>query len=256
MNIPLLAGRNISTTIPEGEIEALVNEASLNVMGWATPEEALGKEISRHRVVGVIPDFHYQSMHQEISPLLLRQNEYGQVGSLGLRIRTTDFQQTLDDLKAVWAGLGTDTPFEFSFLTDELNQLYQGEQRAARVFTLFAGLAILIACLGLFGLAAFTAEQRTKEIGVRKVLGASEGLIVYLLSKDFIKLVLVAFVLGMPLAYYAMDRWLQNFAYRVDLGVGTFALAGLLALAVAALTVSYQAIRTALLNPVDTLRYE
>jgi putative ABC transport system permease protein len=260
LGLTLKEGRGISTpTTPDQETyQFLLTETTVRRMGL-DEAEVVGKQFNLHgrvgEVAGVVEDFHFFSLRESIEPLVMFTSP-GDFDYMMVKIAPTDVTGTLAFLEEQWKRLAPHRPFEYTFLDAELDALYRAERRVGKVFTGFAVLAVLIACLGLFGLAALTAEQRTKEIGVRKVLGASEGLIVYLLSKDFIKLVLVAFVLGMPLAYYAMDRWLQNFAYRVDLGVGTFALAGLLALAVAALTVSYQAIRTALLNPVDTLRYE
>ena len=204
----------------------------------------------------MVKDFHFESLHKEIRPLLMSQNNSGRIQQVAVRIEGGDIKGTLADLGGIWTSMGTEMPFEFSFLTDELNHLYEQEQRAAQVFGIFAGLAIVIACLGLFGLAAFTAEQRTKEIGIRKVLGATMSNILVLLSRDFIRLVLVAFVVAVPVVYFAMQRWLEDFAYRIDLGVSVFALAGGLALLIALLTVCLQAVRAALANPADSLRYE
>ena len=258
MQVSLIAGRNIADEKPESGPETLINEAGLKAMGWTSPDEALGDTISWGPIVGVVEDFHFQSLHQEILPLVMSHIHYGdgRVGQVALRIAGDDVQNTLAALEDIWKGFGTDMPFEFSFLTDELNQLYEQEQRAARVFGLFAGLAILIACLGLLGLAAFSAERRTKEIGIRKVLGATGRNIIVLLSRDFVRLVLVAFVVAVPVAYLAMQRWLEDFAFRIELGPAVFALAGGGALLIALLTVSFQAIRAAMTNPVDSLRYE
>jgi putative ABC transport system permease protein len=159
-------------------------------------------------------------------------------------------------LEADWTRYNPERPFEYSFLDDRFNALYRAEARLSSLFGIFAGLAVLIACLGLFGLAAFTAEQRTKEIGVRKVLGATVPSIVLLLSKDLLQLIGLAFVIGAPLAYLGMHRWLANFAYQAEIGVGIFVLTGVLTVAIAWLTVSYHAIRAALADPVKSLRYE
>ncbi|MFQ5568705.1 MAG: ABC transporter permease [Rhodothermales bacterium] len=256
MQVPLLAGRNVAEQLPEGGMEALISEAGLKAMGWVSMEEAMGQDIGGGRIVGVVKDFHFQSLHQQIEPLLMRQNQFGQASQVALRVEGENIKDTLADLEEIWTSLGTEMPFEFSFLTDELHQLYEREERAAQVFSLFAGLAILIACLGLFGLAAFAAEQRTKEIGIRKVLGATAHNIVVLLSLDFIRLVLVAFVVAVPAAYWAMLQWLEDFAYRIDPGPAVFILAGGVALLIALLTISFQAVRAALADPVDSLRYE
>lgn len=258
MEVPLIAGRNIADKKPESGPESLINEAGLRAMGWTSPDEALGDTISWGPIVGVVEDFHVQSLHHEVMPVVMSHAHYGdgRVGQVAVRITGDDVAGTLADLEDIWKGLGSDMPFEFSFLTDELNQLYEQEQRAAKVFGFFAGLAILIACLGLLGLAAFSAEQRTKEIGIRKVLGATVRNIIMLLSRDFVRLVLVAFVVAVPIAYIAMQGWLEDFAFRIELGPTVFALAGGGALLIALLTVSFQAIRAALTNPVDSLRYE
>ena len=257
MDIPLLAGRNISTILPDsGRMEALVNEATLGVMRWSSPEEALGEEVEPYTVVGVVPDFHFQSLHQPIEPLMMVQNEDGRAGTIALRLAGGNVPGVLAELERTWKATGTSMPFEFSFLTDEMNQLYEQEQRTAKVFGAFAMLAVLTACLGLLGLAAFTAARRTKEVGIRKVLGASVPNIVALLTKDFLLLVAVAFVIAAPVAYFAVQRWLEDFAYRIDVPWTVFVGTGIAVLAVALLTVSYQAIRAALADPVESVRYE
>ncbi len=219
-----------------------------------TPFGSTGQVAEAYTVVGVVEDFHFQSLHQDIRPLGI------QIGSnpayLAVRIRPDDIPGTLRALEARWQAVAPEEPFTFSFLDANVDALYQADQRTGQLFATFALLAVLIACLGLFGLAAFTAEQRTKEIGVRKVLGASVGGIVVLLSKDFVKLVGLAFVLAAPLAYLAMNWWLEAFAYRADIAWWIFLTAGLTALAIAVLTVSYQAIRAAVADPVKALRYE
>jgi len=173
-----------------------------------------------------------------------------------MRVQADQLQQTVQQVEALWKEFSPDHPFFYFFLDDAFNELYQTEDRLARVFNIFTLIAIVIACLGLFGLAAFSAEQRTKEIGIRKVFGATVVNLVGLLSKDFLKLVIVSFVFAIPLAYAAMQRWLADFAYRIDLGWGVFVLAGVLAIGIALATVSYQAIRAAVANPIDSLRYE
>lgn len=187
---------------------------------------------------------------------MMQQNDGPAVSTIALRIQGEGIFGTLERIEQTWKRIAPNAAFESSFLRDEMNKLYEKEQRAAKVFGTFAGLAILIACLGLFGLVAFTAEQRTKEIGIRKVLGATVSSIVALLSKDFLKLVLVAFGLAVPVAYYAMNRWLEDFAYRIELGPGVFLLAGGAALVIALATAGVHAVRAALANPVESLRYE
>ncbi|MGI9174712.1 MAG: FtsX-like permease family protein [Rhodothermales bacterium] len=259
MRISLLAGQNISKQ-PWDERseeigEALINEAGVRAMEWESPQAALGQEIYRAVIVGVVPDFNFESLHKPIEPLLMVQRG-GSAFTVALRLEAGNIPNTLAGLKRAWEATETTAPFEFSFLTDELNQLYEQEQRTAKVFGAFAALAVLIACLGLLGLAAFTAARRTKEVGIRKVLGASVPNIVALLTKDFLLLVAVAFVIAVPVAYLAVQRWLEDFAYRIDVPWTVFAGTGLAVLAVALLTVSYQAIRAALADPVESVRYE
>lgn len=206
-------------------------------------------------VVGVVKDFHYRSLHAEIGPLVM-QVLPGVFDVLLVDVRTDGLDETLAFLEDQWEAFGPDRPFEYAFLDEAYDRLYQNEAHMGTLFSVFAGLAVLVACLGLFGLAAYTAERRTKEIGVRKVLGASVTDIVLLLSKEFVVLVVVAFVVAAPLVWLAMERWLNNFAYRAEWGLDLLALAGGLGLAIALLTVSAQAIRAALTDPVESLRYE
>ena len=205
-------------------------------------------------MIGVVKDFHFRSLHERIAPavMLLSDN----VGTIIVKTRTDDITGLLTVLKRQWAAFQTGEPFKYSFLDESYQASYEAELKTGRILALFAGLTIFVACLGLFGLATFTAEQRTKEIGVRKVLGASVFGLVTLLSKDFLKLVLIAIVIASPLAWYTMNRWLQDFAYRIDIEWWVFGLAGLLAVGIALLTVSFQSIKAALMNPVKSLRSE
>ena len=257
----LAAGRNLSNEMGTDTSAVIINEAAARLLGWESP---LGMELRapannyRARVVGVVKDFHFQSLHQKIEPLVLGHwnNPIIAIDYFTARVATSNLAGTLAALQGVHEQFDQVTPFEYNFLDERLNDFYQTDIRVGKIFGASATLAIFIACLGLLGLAAFIAEQRTKEIGVRKVLGASAGNIVYLLSKDFTKLVLIATVIASPLAYWALQRWLQNFAYHISLGPGTFLLAGFGALLIALLTISFQAIRAALTNPVEALRYE
>ena len=272
MGLDVIEGRSFSRDVPADVTDAfIINEAALRqaraMLGsaWDAP---IDKKIDRYlrlesrwilgkrgRVIGVVRDFHYQSLHHRIGPLVLQLNPSSRDHFI-VRLQTEDLPGTLAHLEATWKNFIPDRPFEYYFLDDSFDRLYRAEQRAATLFSVFTGLSLIIACLGLLGLAAFTAEQRTKEIGVRKVLGASLADIVVLLSKGFATLVVIAFVVAVPLAYLAVDRWLQNFAYRVDLSWDIFLLAGLTALGIALATVSYQAIKAALTDPVESLRYE
>ncbi len=206
------------------------------------------------QIIGVVQDFNQMDLKSEIMPMLITANVQG--GPLALKLQGTDLAATVPLLKSAWEKQFPNYPFEYSFLDEAFDKTYRKEIQTSRVFGLFAGLSIFISCLGLLGLVAFTAEQRTKEIGVRKVLGASVSSIVTLLSKDFLKLVGIALVLAAPIAWYGMDTWLQDFAYRIDVPLWAFALAGGLAGAVAFLTMSYQAVKAANVNPVKSLRSE
>jgi putative ABC transport system permease protein len=206
------------------------------------------------RVKGVVEDFHFDSLHKPIEPLVLLAGT--SVYHLLVRTAPGDLRAALDDLEAAWGRFAAHRPFEYEFLDEEYAAVYRAEQRVGQMFTTFSLLAILVACLGLLGLAAYAVVQRTKEIGIRKVLGASPASIVLLLSKEFVRLVALAFVVAAPLAYFATQRWLDDFAFRINLSWWIFALAGGTALLIALLTVSYQSIRAALTDPIKSLRYE
>lgn len=262
LGLELLAGPGFPQSesyTPEQGYVYLVNEATARALGW-TPEAAVGKRFNLlggrpGEVVGVVRDFHHSSLREAIDPLALF-IEPGSYEYLLVKVAPGDLAASLDAIRQVWTQFAAHRPFTYQFLDQEFDALYRSEERLGQLFTLFAALAILIACLGLFGLAAFSAEQRTKEIGVRKVLGASVPGIVALLSKEFTRLVAVGFVLAAPLAYLVMDRWLHTFVYRTDIGWTVFVLAGATAFAVAFLTVSYQAVKAATTDPVKALRYE
>jgi putative ABC transport system permease protein len=225
-------------------------------VGFETPEEAIGQDISRFIIVGVVKDFHFRSAHQEIESLVLSQNRLDQFYTLVVRTTGVTASAALAGLEEAWKEATGGEPFEYSFLTDEINDTYAAEQRLARVFSIFAGLAIGIACLGLFALAAYSAANRTREIGIRKVLGASEFGIVSLLSREFALLLFVSMLLSSPVIAIAGNRWLDNFAYRTDVGVVLFVWAGGVALIGAAAATLFQSLRAALANPVDSLRHE
>ena len=253
--IKLMAGRNFGGS-PADSAYFILNETAIRQMGMTNP---VGKRFKFHetegQIIGVVRDFHSESAREGVFPLVLysRPNYNGM-----LHVRTTG-QGAPQAIAAAQRLLKRDHPdwlFEYQFLDETYDRMYRADQRTGQLFQFFAGIAIIVCCLGLFGLAAFTAEQRTKEIGVRKVLGASVASIVALLSKDFLKYVLIAIVLASPIAWYVMNRWLQDFAYRIDIEWWVFALAGLLAVGIALLTVSFQSIRAALMNPVKSLRSE
>ena len=257
--IELLSGRNFSTEMSSDFTEAiLLNESAVKYLGW---KKSLDKQIEvvflprKGRVIGIIKNYHHQSLRETIGPMGIYMRT-GFYSYLALKIQSKNILKTIEFLDKTWQRFVPNRPFTFWFMDDQLNTMYQKEVRLGQVLHAFTILAIFIACLGLFALSAYTAEQRTKEIGIRKVLGATVLNIVLLLSKDFVKLILIANLIVWPVAYYAAQRWLENFAYRIDFGIGVFLLSGVLMLMIALCTVSYQAIRVAVSNPVDTLRDE
>ena len=259
MGLEMAAGRDLSVAFGTDSTGALLNETALRSIGW-TSEEALGKTVAfgngtELTVVGIVRDYHHTAPKNPIEPMLLTPAMPYYQG-VALRLQTADVRGAVTQVEQTWQQLFPDYAFDYFFLDARYDEQYRAERRLGTLFMLFAGLAILIACLGLFALAAYATAQRTKEIGVRKVLGASVTSIALLLSKDFLKLVAVAFVVAAPVAYFAMSRWLEGFAYRADLAWWVFLLAGGLAFLVALLTVSYQAIRAATADPVKSLRYE
>ena len=251
--IELLAGRNFSREFGEDTKALLINEALWKILGW---EDPAGKEVDvfgYNRVIGVVKDFHFASFHQEIEPMVLA---FGGGHNIAVRVRPGDVASRVKLIRTVFENHSRSQPFDFFFLDDSFNELYQKEQRAGEIFGSFSLLAIFIACLGLLGLASYTVERRTKEIGIRKILGAPVTRIMGLLTRDFVMMVILANVIAWPVAYFAMRTWLDNFAYRIDISLVTFLLAAGAALLIAFLTIGTQTLRAALSDPVDTLRYE
>jgi putative ABC transport system permease protein len=264
LGMRIIEGRNFSAQHPGDRTNTyILNEAAVRAFGW---QEAVGKEIEGvaqepGQVIGVVEDFHFTTPRRPIAPVVFQMKSphhehFGSYYTISARIRPEDTKETLAFLEEQWNRFVAEEPFEYSFLAQKFDEMYEAERRLSKLAAAFAAVAVLIACLGLFGLGAFAAEQRTKEIGIRKVLGASLHQILLLLSRDFVQLVLIGFVIAAPIAYYVMRRWLQDFAYRVELSAGTFLLAGIVAVTIALLTVSYQSIKAALTNPADSLRYE
>ncbi|MFC1619733.1 ABC transporter permease [Candidatus Neomarinimicrobiota bacterium] len=265
-------GRFFSAEYSTDSITAVINEAAVRAYGIDDP---VGRELivfggpdnatAKIPIIGVVKDFHYESLHSEISPLVM--GTFGQAGLFGgqgprfgryttLRINPDDLMSTLNYIEDTWMGFAIDQQFEYVFFDDLFNALYDDEARTRSIAAMFAVLAVLIACLGLLGLASFTAEQRTKEIGIRKVLGATVASIFRLLSNDILKLVVISALLSLPLSWYVMNNWLENFAYHINYSVLTFFVASIVAFVIAILTITWQALKAALTNPIEALRYE
>ncbi|WP_194972552.1 ABC transporter permease [Aquiflexum lacus] len=259
-DMELVAGRSYSRDFPSDSTSALVvNEAAARQYGYANPADIVGKKFDQWgrsgEVIGVVKDFNFISLHRTIEPLTLPFVAYAS-RFLSLKVKSDNLQKTIAEVEEVWKSIAPHRPFLYSFLDEDFNKQYQADFKFRKIFTAFSVLAILIASLGLFGLATYTAEIRTKEIGIRKVLGAEVSSIVTLLSKDFIKLVLVAIVLATPITWYAMNKWLEGFAYKVEIAWWVYLLAGMVAVIVALATISSQAFRAAMLNPVRSLKSE
>ncbi len=259
----VIAGRDFSAERSSDTTNVfMLNESAAREFGWS-PDEAVGKEIAMTsgggEVIGVVRDFNYQSLRQSIEPLVIIGSPvaYGSAPLyISLRLNTNELSETLAGIEQLWQSVVPERTFSYFFLDDDFDRQYRAEQRLGEIFGLFAVLAIMIACMGLFGLATFAAKRRIKEIGIRKVMGASVADIVGLLSKDFLLLVVIGFVIAAPAAWYLMSRWLADFAYRIQIGLDVFALAGMAALLIAMATVGWQAVKAALMNPVNSLRNE
>ncbi len=266
LDIELVHGRTFDRAFPTDVDDAtVINEAGARELGW-TPEEAVGKRITEisagpndedlHRtVIGVVRDFHFESLHNAIRPLALNIEPDNFQRAL-IRIQSGNLPATLDFIQREWETFESGFPYSALFLNEDFSRFYQQERRLTRIFVVFTILAVLIACMGLFGLASFIAQKRTKEIGLRKVMGASVPNLVLLLSSEFTRLVLIAAAVALPVAYFVMRQWLENFAYQADLSWWLFVAASGLALVIAWITVSFQSIKAALMNPIDTLRCE
>lgn len=257
LGIELVAGRNFSSTYGTDSLSAIINETAAHILGWK--DEVIGhtlvnKDNKVLRIVGVVKDFHFKSLHERISPLVMVMQP--NTGNLLLKAKTKEVDQLLRSIESRYKALQPTLPFTYSFLDERINNTYATEMKTGYLLGLFAGLTIFVACLGLFGLAMFTTDQRIKEIGIRKVLGATVPGIVQLLSKDFVKLVLFALFIASPAAWWLMNRWLDDFAYRISIQWWMFGLAGFAAVLIALLTVSFQAVKAAIANPVDSLRDE
>ncbi len=259
MGMELLAGRNFSKSYGTEKDNVIINEKAAEALGFG--KDAIGKTFQRDtdegprdiHVIGIIKDFNWKSLHQEIDPLILKMNPYG---GMIIRSKTADMSGIIENLNSDWNSYSPKEALNYSILDDSYNHTYLKERKMGTILTLFAILTIIVACLGLFGLVTFTAEQRFKEIGIRKVLGSSAAQIVALLSKDFIKLVGISFVIAFPLSYYLMNKWLQDFAFRIEIKWYLFMLAAVITLGIAFLTIGIKSFRAASMNPIKSLKTE
>jgi putative ABC transport system permease protein len=262
LDIKLLEGRNFSPQFPTDSSGIIINEAATKFLATKNLlnkklyriEDIKAKKINEYHIIGVIKNFNFSSLRDVITPLgLILRHE---PGNISVRINTANIPALIGQIKNKWQTMATGQPFDYSFMDEQFNNLYTSEQKTGQIFITFALLAIVIACLGLFGLVTYASEQRTKEIGIRKVLGANVANIVAMISKEFLKLVFIAFLFAFPIAWWAMNKWLQDFAYRVNIGWWIFFIAGMVAILIALITVSFQAIKAAIANPVKSLRTE
>jgi len=268
LNLQMKEGRFFSKTFPTDSLSVVLNEQAAKDFGLKNPIGARmvckesyisgedGKSSNVFTVIGVVKDFHFQSLHIKIAPLIfINSNKFGW-GSAGIRIQGDHFKSAVAEIEKTWRRFDAKHDFQFNFLDQNLASLYKSEETQQRIFTIFSLLAIVIACIGLFGLASYSTLQRKREISIRKVLGAMPGNIVVILSKDFLTLVIIASLIAFPLAWWAMHAWLQNFSYRINISWWIFALAAFIAALIASLTISYQAIKAALANPATSLKAE
>ena len=262
MNMEILEGRNFDRQFGTDSTAMLINESAVAILG-VKPKEALGMRIIRNfengtsnnfTIIGVIKDFNYESLRENIGALSMTLGR--STGSLAVKLEAGNFSHSISSIEGIWNKVAPGQPFGYRFMEDSFNTTYEAEQQLGRIFVTFTILSILIACLGLFGLAAFNAQKRTKEIGIRKVLGASIGQITYHLTTDFLKMVGVAIIVSLPVGWYLMNKWLEDFTYRIEISWWVFVFAALIALTIAVLTVSYQSIKAAIVNPVKSLRTE
>lgn len=262
MEMELVAGRDFNSAYASDSTAIIINEATLPILN-VTAEEALGMRISEemdqenpayYTIIGVVKDFHYRTLRTNIGALGMHLNSNAQ--NMAVRMSGGNYANNIAAIENTWNTMAPGQPFDYRFMDEAFNTTYEAEQKLSQIFFIFTMLSIFIACLGLFGLAAFNAEKRTKEIGVRKVLGATVSQISYRLTVDFLKLVGVAILISLPIGWFVMNKWLEDFSYRIEIGVGVFLLAAVLAIIVAILTVSYQSIKAAIVNPVKSLRSE
>jgi putative ABC transport system permease protein len=265
LGIKPVAGRLFSPEFTaDTSFRMILNEEAVKKIGFKNAEEAIGKNVAidwqgetyRWQVIGVVKDFHFVDLHEAIEPYGFQLNNVERFNYLIAHAKTNDMGGVLQSVRNIWNRLNPNEPFEYTFLNDDFQKNYEADNRLAAIVRNFTIIAILISCLGLFGLATFSAEQRTKEIGVRKVLGASVGNVIGLLSKEFLKLVFIAIVIASPITWFVMNKWLEDFAYRTNISWFVFVITAFIAISIALLTISFQAIKAALANPVKSLRTE
>ena len=267
LGIKLIKGRNFSRKFGSDSSSIILNEAAVKQLGYNLSSGSKDNPINnfvytwvgqnmikKYNIVGVVKNFHFESFHQDIGPLCLILQK--SAGLISFKVAASKIPIILKEAEAKWKRMSLGMPFSYKFMDDSFNEVYKSERRVGIIALSFSALAIIVACLGLFGLATFLAEQKTKEIGVRKVLGASVSSIFLMLSKEFIQWIIIANIIAWPIAYYFMNKWLQEFAYRINISWWLFTIAGCIALIIALLTVSIQAVRAATANPVKSLRYE
>lgn len=269
LNLELLAGRDFSEKMGTDKDHAfIINETAVKNLGYGTPENALGQKLSwnvwnnsnpdslkQGQIIGVVKDFNYKSLYEKVETAVLQIFPDAAI-KVAVKMNTSNAEGTIAQVEEVWNQFTAEYPIEYKFLDENFEEMYESEDKLKVLLGIFTGLAIFIGCLGLFGLAAFSAERRKREIGIRKVLGASVENIVVMLSGDFVKLVLIAIIVASPIAWYFMKDWLQDFAYRINIGWDVFVIAGISAIAIAMLTVGFHAVKAALRNPVSNIRTE
>ena len=262
LKMQMVKGRNFSAQMKTDSSAIIINEAAAKLLPFDDPVDKTlyyltsiqSRETKAYHVIGVVKNFNFNSLREQVSPMALFYAE--ERGKIAIRFKTTNIPGLIAAVESKWKSIAPNQPFTYSFMDDDFNSIYKSEQRVGKIAVSFSVLAVLIACLGLFGLVTYAAEQRTKEIGIRKVLGASVGNIINMLSKDFMKLVLVAMLIAFPVGWYFMNKWLRDFAYRISIDWKIFLTAGVVAMLIAILTVSAQALKAAVANPVDNLRTE
>lgn len=263
MEMKLVKGRFFSDEFGSDNNSVIINRTLANLIGW---EDPIGRTVEQmeledqkpvyrpYTIIGVMDDYHFASLHMQIKPHILFST--GKVRYLSMKISSDKTEEVIASVKSIWEEVDPNRPMDYFFLDESFYSQYQAEQRFGEIFIYFTILAIIISCLGLFGLTSFAAEQRQKEVGIRKTLGAGIGTIVYLLAKDFLRWVILANVIAIPIAYYAISKWLESFAYKIEIGIAPFLISGILALLIALITVSFQTTKAAIVNPVDSIKYE